>query len=179
MLTMTGILYSPAWPRWRRLARTGSENPNYVNGRFTRYRRHRLEAPLQHAMRQLYPPTVLKILPRLPSAARAEATELLGWLTGTSHPDTWALRDTRKGRAPAWYVPRAAWRFCGAWLRQARAVVRLLALTPSVIRSTMPPLLKRGPREQQQTVRRTIAGELERLRAWSTAHGIAWEPRRE
>jgi len=168
-------LYSPAWPRYRRLAMTGSDNPNYVNGRHSRYRRRRLEAPLVQAMRTLNPGWVLPRLPRLPEHIRTQVNELLGWLTGVCHPDTWALRDLRPGKSSSWYVPRAAWAFCAAWLRKARAAQRLVALAPSLIASSMPSLLKRGERGQIPNGKRSARDEVERLRAWCHTRGVAFE----
>ena len=68
-----------------------------------------------------------------------------------------------------------SWAFAAAWLGQARLVLRLLALAPSLITSLMPPLLKRGVRGQNQEKQRSAHDEVERLRAWCQAHGVPWE----
>ncbi len=170
------FIYSPAWPRYRRLAMTGPNNPRYVNGRYSRYRRLRLEAPLNRAMAMLNPGALVARLQRVPGHVQTEVTELLGWLTGLCHPDTWALRDPRPGRSRSgWYVPRAAWTFCLAWLRRARAAQRLITLAPSLIASSMPPLLKRGPRGQNPGGIRSAHDEVNRLRTWARTRGLTWE----
>ncbi len=178
---LPAFVHSPSWSRYRRLAFTGPHNPSYVRGRskgrWTRYRRHRLEAPLEYALRRLSKviETLMRVQ-RLPIPERARFVELAGRLTGDWHPDKWALRETRPGKpGPRWYVPRCAWSFCMEWLRQARQLERLLTLTPALIAETIIPLLQRGPGGQKQERRRSAHDEVERLRAWSQARGLAWE----
>lgn len=143
MTTLTCV-YSPDWPRPRRLAITGTNNPNYRTGRYTRFRRARLEAPLGVYLRQLRPGRLVAGVTRLPHAAQHQVGELLGWLTGPWHPQRWAMQDPRPGKGGGWYVPRAAWAIAAAWLRRARQALRLLQFHPSTILRPMRPLLRRG-----------------------------------
>lgn len=157
--------YSPAWPIARRLAQTGSSNPNYRHGRAARYRRRRLEGPLQQAMSQLRP-----VLRRYP-ALGPDQLALLGWLTGEQHPDRWAFRH----RSGGWYVPRAAWAWAAAWLRSARRILRRLFFTPSPMPAAMPPIYQRGSKDEQPRGRRSASDEVRRLREACVARGLVWE----
>jgi len=163
--------FSPDWPLWRRLDMSGSENHNYGRGQYTRRRRYRLEKPLDKAIHILNPGWSLKRLPRLAAHLRDQLTTMLGWLMGECHPRTWALPH----RSGTYYVPRAAWAFCAAWLRIARQAQRLMSLSPSLISSSIPPLLKRGPRDQNQERKRSAHDEVERLRTWCHTRGIPFE----
>jgi len=163
--------FSPDWPIWRRLDMSGSDNPRYGRGQYTRRRRYRLEKPLNKAIHILNPGWALKRLPRLLPSIQDRLATLLGWLMGECHPRTWTLQH----RLGGFYVPRAAWAFCAAWLRIARLAQRLLSLSPSLISSTMPPLLKRGERGQNQDGKRSAHDEVERLRAWCQTRGLAFE----
>ncbi len=151
MVTTLTFVYSPDWPRARRLSICGTANKNYKTGRYTRYRRSRLEGPIGPYLRQLHPARLLEILARLPVPAQTQATELLGWLTGPCHPQQWAMQDPRPGKGGGWYVPRAAWALAAAWIRRARQALRLVHLHSSVILRPMGPLLRRGIGGSQQT----------------------------
>lgn len=164
--------YSPAWPIWRRVARTGPNNPNARTGHYTRYRRYQLELPLATAMATFRNSlALLRRLASLPAPARAEASALLGTITGDNHPDRWAFCH----RGGGWYVPRAAWPFCAAWLRRARRVQRLIFMAPSMIAAMIPPLLRRGSKEEQPRANRSAHDEIRRLRDACEARGLAWE----
>lgn len=179
VLTMPPM-YSPHWPRHLRLAMTGSDNPNYRHGRYSRRRRF-LERQLETMLHQLRPARLIERLVRLAPGVRDQVTAGLGLLTGDAHPQTWALPDPRPGHPPRWYLPQAALAFAVAWLRKARELHRLIFFDTSLIQSTIAPLHKEGGSRGTTGVKRSPSDEVQRLRAWGQAHGVPWSssPSRE
>jgi hypothetical protein len=171
-------MFSPAWPRHRRLAMTGPHNPTYRNGRYSRRRRD-LEHQLGALLVELRPSRILERVVRLTPAARDEVNAGLGWLTGECHPERWTLPDPRPGRPARWYIPRVAIAFAVAWLRKARAIQRLVFFHPASISSPITRLYKERGLRGTEGGRRSSADEIRRLQAFTRARGIPWTGRPE
>ncbi len=171
-LTMPPV-YSPRWPRYLRLAMTGSENPNYRHGKYARRRRD-LEHQVDTMLAQLRPGRLLERILRLAPGVRDQVTAGLGLLTGDAHPEHWALADPRPGHPARWYVPQAALAFAVAWLRKAREIQRLIFFDPASINSTIASIYKEGGSRGRTGGRHSPADEIRRLEAWSRARGVPW-----
>lgn len=172
------------WPRYRRLARTGPNNPNYKHGRYTWRRRKRLEEPLNRAMRDLSALSIVTLerrIDRLPKGTRERAKAMLVRL-GEFFPGRWALPDPRRSeRNPAWYVPRRAWALCARWLRLWRALQRLVFWGASLISQPMPTSYGGGTTGSLSGMLRSTGeerrkGELARFRDWCARQGLSGEP---
>jgi len=163
--------------RWWRLKRTGPGNANYRRGKWTRYRRHRLEASVIEGMSQLMQfTTILPKLMRLPAEKREQLHARFGLLTEECHPNHWALQDTRRGvRRNSWYIPRVAWTYAAAWLRSARECIRLIVLAKETINQSITPVLQKRIERLEQGVnhaRVPVDETLRRYRIWCASQGL-------
>lgn len=181
LATMLPPTYAPSWPRHRRLSWTWGPkpghhgNPNYRHGRSCA-RRVRIQGDLERALAQLAPARLVERIIRLRPEVRAQVNALLGQLTSEYHPERWALPDARPDKPRRWYVPPVALRFACAWLRKAREVQRLIFFDPALLETLMPSVLKKGPKGTTGGYRRTASDEIARLRTWTRARGVPWDP---
>ncbi len=178
------LLNDEAWPIWRRIAMTGSNNVNHKHGRYANRRRWRLEKPLNMAMRALSAFDLVRLnqrIARLPKPTAERAKVALDRL-GEFFPGRWALqhRDHTE-RRPAWYVPRRAWALCARWLRLWRELQRLVFWGASLI---SPPMVtpigekQKGPLWEalSQGVNDRRRRALDDYRAWCARQGLSLAP---